>query len=81
MSATYDPIADAVSITFKKGKVFRTKRLVRGCFLDTDNKNTPLYLEIIDASKRFKKSKSDLKSFSLKPFSYSKREIRALVLQ
>lgn len=79
MNATYDPIADAVSITFKKGKVFRTKEVSPGVLLDLDKKNIPLYLEVLNASKRFKESKRDLKSFSLKPFPYTKQEILALV--
>ena len=59
MKATYDPLADAVSIIFKRGKVARTKEVSRGVLLDVDKNDTPLYLEILDASKRFKRSKKE----------------------
>ncbi|HBT81179.1 hypothetical protein A2757_02210 [Candidatus Giovannonibacteria bacterium RIFCSPHIGHO2_01_FULL_48_47] len=78
MKATYDPLADAVSIIFKRGKVARTKEVSRGVLLDVDKNDTPLYLEILDASKRFKRSKKDLGSFSLVPFTYSRSELASL---
>lgn len=78
MKATYDPLADAVSITFKTGSVAKTKEVSKGVLLDVDRNDTPLYLEILNASKRFKKDARELSGFSLVPFTYSKQEIRAL---
>lgn len=75
MKSTYDPLADAVSVTFKKGKVVETKEVSPGVLLDLDKSGTPLYLEILDASKRFKKTKHEFKDIILTPFKYSKSEI------
>lgn len=77
MKSTYDPLADAVSVTFKKGKVSETKEVSSGVLLDLDKNGTPLYLEILDASKRFKKPKG-FNYFSLLPFKYSKLELSKL---
>lgn len=75
MRLTYDPLADAVSITFKKGIVAKTKEVSRDVLLDVDKNDTPLYLEILDASKRLKKSGKELGNFEFTPFKYSKREL------
>lgn len=61
MDITYDQDADALNIIFQKGKVAKTKEVSKGVLLDIDRKNTPLYLEILQASKRFKKSQEILK--------------------
>lgn len=50
---TYDPMADAMSITLKKGKVEKTEEVAPGVLIDFDKKGTPLYIEILDARKRF----------------------------
>lgn len=50
---TYDPVADAMSITLKKGRVERTEEVAPGVLIDFDKKGTPLYIEILDARKRF----------------------------
>ena len=78
MKATYDPLADAVSITFKTGKVVKTKEVSPGVLLDVDKKGNPLYLEVLDASKRFKNTRHDLDKISMIPFSYSKQELVSL---
>ena len=75
MKATYDPLADAVSITFKKGKVYETKEVGKGVLMDVDKNDTPLYLEILNASRRFKKTQKELGSFDLVPLKYSQREL------
>ena len=36
MKATYDSLANAVGITFKKGKVSKTKGISPGVLLDVD---------------------------------------------
>lgn len=61
MDITYDQDADALNIIFQKGKVAKTKEVSKGVLLDIDRKNIPLYLEILQASKRFKKSQKILK--------------------
>lgn len=78
MRITYDPLADAVSITFKKGRVAKTKEVSRDVLLDVDKNDTPLYLEILDASKRLKKNGKEIGNFEFVPFKYSKRELVAL---
>lgn len=57
MDITYDPVADAFNIVFKRGIVARTKEVSNGVLLDVDKNDAPLYLEILNASKRFQKSK------------------------
>ena len=79
MKATYDPLADAVSITFKKGKVSKTKEVSPGVFLDVDKNDTPLYLEVLDASKPFKPSGNSFQKFSMGQLGYSKHDLRTLV--
>lgn len=61
MDIIYDPTADAFNIVFKEGKVAHTKEISNGILLDVDKEGTPLYLEVLDASKRFKKSKKTLR--------------------
>ena len=50
MEITYDPKADALNLTFKKGKVAKTVEISPEINLDLDKENKPLYLEIIGAS-------------------------------
>ena len=57
MEITYDPKADALNITFKKGKVTKTVEIAPEINLDLDKKNTPLYLEIIGASEKIGKKR------------------------
>jgi len=52
MEITYDPKADALNITFKKGKVAKTVEIAPEINLDLDKKGRPLYLEIIGASEK-----------------------------
>lgn len=85
MDITYDQDADALNIIFQKGKVAKTKEVSRGVLLDIDRKNTPLYLEILQASKRFKKSKKllqrntmRLSSRPLKFFNYARRKTKTI---
>lgn len=52
MEVTYDPKADALNITFKKGNVKKTLELSPEINLDVDEKGNPLYLEIIGASEK-----------------------------
>ncbi|MDP3771803.1 MAG: DUF2283 domain-containing protein [bacterium] len=55
MNYSYDPVADAVNLTFKRGKVAETREIAPGIMVDLDSKGIPLYVEILDASKRFSK--------------------------
>jgi uncharacterized protein YuzE len=57
MEITYDPKADALNITFKKGKVAKTIEIAPEINLDLDKKGTPLYLEIIGASEKIGKKR------------------------
>lgn len=52
MEITYDPKADALNITFKKGRVAKTVEIAPEINLDLDKKGKPLYLEIIGASEK-----------------------------
>jgi len=74
MNYTYDPMADAIGITFKKGRVIDTKEIAEGVFLDTDKSGKPLYLEILNVRKRFGKEK--VGNLSLKPFLRTGRHAR-----
>lgn len=78
MKSTYDPLADAISVTFRKGRVAKTKEVSPGVLLDLDKNGTPLFLEVLDASKRFKKTKHEFRDIILTPFKYSKSEIAKL---
>lgn len=57
MEITYDPKADALNITFKKGKVAKTVEIAPEINLDLDKKGNPLYLEIIGASEKIGKKR------------------------
>ena len=55
MKYSYDQVADAINIIFQTGKVFETREVAPGVMIDFDKKGPPLYLEILDARKRFAK--------------------------
>lgn len=57
MEITYDPEADALNLTFKKGKVAKTIELAPEIILDLDKKGNPLYLEIVGASEKIGKKR------------------------
>lgn len=73
MKYTYDPIADAINITFQRGKVVETKEIADGVLLDIDNKERPLYLEILNVRKRFGRER--VGNLAIKPFLHSRRKI------
>lgn len=52
MEITYDSKADALNITFKKGKVKKTLEISPEINLDLDVRGNPLYLEIIGFSEK-----------------------------
>lgn len=56
MQFSYDPVADAVNIVFKRGSVDKTVELADEVNLDLNKKGEPLYLEILDASKKIGKN-------------------------
>lgn len=78
MKYTYDPMADAINITFKKGKVAETKEVAEGVILDLDKVGAPLYLEILNVRKRF--GREEIGNLSLKPFLYAPKRMRNGVL-
>ncbi len=57
MEITYDSKADALNITFKKGKVAKTMEITPEINLDSDKKGNSLYLEIVGASEKIGKKK------------------------
>jgi len=67
-------MADAISITFQKGKVIETKEIADGVLLDVDKNGKPLYLEILFVRKRFGKEK--VGNLSLRPFLYAGHRAR-----
>lgn len=73
MKYTYDPMADAINITFQKGKVAETKEVADGVLLDVDNSERPLYLEILNVRKRFGRER--VGNLALKPFLHSRKKI------
>ncbi|MBI4120597.1 MAG: DUF2283 domain-containing protein [Parcubacteria group bacterium] len=77
MKYTYDPIADAINITFKKSRVDKSEEVAPGVILDFDKKGRLLYLEILDVSKRFKTK--NLSGHSFIPLRYPAKRVRELV--
>ena len=55
MKINYDPYADAMSITFREGRVKETLELTSEMNLDIDAKKRPLYLEIIGVKEKLGK--------------------------
>ena len=58
MEINYDPKADALSITLKKGKVDKTIELALDVNLDVDKNGKSLYLEIIGVSEKIGKKRA-----------------------
>ena len=52
MKIIYDSYADALSITFKEGKVKKTLEIAPEILLDVDSKLEPLYLEILGVKEK-----------------------------
>ena len=72
MEITYDSKADALNITFKKGKVVKTLEIAPEINLDLDKKNAPLYLEIIGVSEKIgQKRAAEVLVRNLTPISVS----------
>ena len=55
MKVTYDKIADAMYIYFRKGKVAKTIKVKRGLLVDVDKKGGVLGIEILDVSRQIPK--------------------------
>lgn len=77
MKYTYDPMADAINITLKRGRVSKTHEVAPGVMLDFDKKGVLLYVEILDASRRLKNK--NLGEIEFEPLHYSRKEARELV--
>ncbi|MBU4369639.1 DUF2283 domain-containing protein [Patescibacteria group bacterium] len=58
MEITYDTKADALNITFKKGKVRKTLEISPEINLDLDVRGNPLYLEIIGFGEKIGKKQT-----------------------
>jgi len=52
MRIIYDPLADAVSITIKKGKVAKTKEIDDNTILDYDKKGNVIGVELLFVKER-----------------------------
>ncbi len=81
MKYTYDPLADALLITFKKGKYNETREVTPYMNVDVDSKGNVLSVEILDAKKHagptISKMNSRFPKFELAP--YSKKQVLELV--
>ncbi len=52
MKITYDKEIDALSMTLRKGRVAKTVEVSPEILVDFDEAGNPLYLEILDASRK-----------------------------
>ncbi len=52
MKIIYDKEIDALSMTLRKGKVAKTVEVSPDILVDFDEAGNPLYLEILDASRK-----------------------------
>jgi len=79
MKYTYDPLVDALLITFKKGKYKETKEVTSYMNVDIDAKGDVLSVEVLDAKKHVGAISrgNDTAKFELAP--YSKRKVLELV--
>ncbi len=55
MNTTYDKIADALYIRFKRGKVAKTVKVKDRLIVDTDNNGNILGIEVLEASAQVSK--------------------------
>ena len=55
MKINYDKEVDALSVTLRKGKVARTLEISPEILVDFDDTGNPLYLEILDVSRKIGK--------------------------
>jgi len=78
MKIIYDPYADAISITFKKGKVKKTLEIAPEILLDIDAKSKPLYLEILGASEKLGKKSTE--EISMKNILFKKGKMKSLAV-
>ena len=76
MKIIYDPYADALSITFREGKVKKTLEIAPEVLLDFDSKSRPLYLEILGAKEKLGKSSTE--EISMKNLIFEKRKLKIL---
>ncbi|MDP2951593.1 MAG: DUF2283 domain-containing protein [bacterium] len=59
MKIIYDPYADALSISFRAGKVGTTIEIAPEIILDLDAKSRPLYLEILGVKTKLGKAATE----------------------
>ncbi len=53
MRNTYDKTADAMYLSFRTGKVFKTLRLEKKLLVDVDKKGNILGVELLNAKEQF----------------------------
>ena len=76
MKIAYDPYADAINITFRKGKVSKTLEIAPEINLDLDSKSRPLYLEIIGAKEKL--GKTNAEEISMKNIIFEKSKNKSV---
>ena len=76
MKIAYDPYADAINITFRKGKVVKTLEIAPEIILDLDSKSRPLYLEIIGAKEKL--GKTGTEEISMRNLVFDKNKNKSL---
>lgn len=59
MRIIYDSKADAISITFREGRVKKTLEIAPEIILDVDAKLRPLYLEILGAREKLGRANAE----------------------
>lgn len=64
MKIFYDKTVDALDVIFKEGKSAKTLELGKEILLDLDKSGTPISLEILGASKRYRKFEVDTRSMA-----------------
>lgn len=77
MKIIYDSYADALSITFKEGKVKKTLEIAPEVLLDVDSKSKPLYLEILGVKEKL--GKKDVERITMKDLVLDKTTVKTFV--
>lgn len=75
MEFTYDKKVDAIHVVFSRGTVAKTLEISNDVFLDVNKNGKPLYLEILNASKKAKSDKKTTKSFLIGKKTFSLNDL------
>lgn len=77
MKIIYDSYADALSITFKEGKVKKTLEIAPEVLLDVDSKSKPLYLEVLGVKEKL--GKKSVERITMKDLALDKTTAKTFV--